>query len=536
MKKIVVIVLTSFLLLSMVACSNPSTPATEGSSSASASESASASVSGTDLDTPIVTEGLAYSLPQYPTKQESDAIIAARKIAAESKEPITLGILISPDNVADFEPFYEEWERETGIQLKTYTVAWGDWYRELTGLTVSQNNTYDVFMMCPQWVPDLATSNVLFSMNDFVSKYNPEIFDPSSDNSLLSGIDAFAQYDNNYYFMMSDTDVATLYLRKDWLEDEANKTAFKAKYGYDLAIPETLDQYEDQLEFFTNPDKGTYGAVMSWSSEETCFQFFPRMASQQVPFFNDDMSNNINSAAAVTALEEMKAELPYMMPGTLEFDAARAQEAFAQGNVYSTSIMTWAQGMFENPEISQVVGKVTYAPFPGRVNASGELVSPQCQFWGWGYSVSQYSNNPELAYLYCQWMSGAAMNARVSLTPGGWYDVAKKSDYDSTQFPELLKENGGNYMKDWMAVQTWQLDHMMPPVNAMRGGSEYGGVLVDAITAVLSGSTDAQTALDGVSQQWDDITDRYGRDEQIKAWKDAQQMYAPTVRQWLGFE
>lgn len=488
------------------------------------------------LNDPISTEGLPYIIPQYPTKQEQEAIFAARKIASQSNEQITLRVLISPDNVSDFEPFYDEWERETGIKLETATVPWGDWYRELVGLSITQSDIYDVFMMCPQWVADLATAKVLRNLDDFVDKYKPEIFDPTSPNRILPGLEDYGKFNGSNYFLMSDTDVATLYLRKDWLEDADNKSAFKAKYGYDLDIPVTIDQYEDQLEFFTRPELNQYGMAMSWADQETCFDFFPRLASQQVAFFDENMNPNINSPEAVKALEEMKANLKYAMPGTLEFDAARALEAFAGGSVYSTAIMTWAQGIFENPELSQVVGKVTYAPYPGRINDKGELIKPQSQFWGWGYSVSQYSKNAELAYLYCQWMSGAAMNARVSLTPGGWYDVCKVSNYDTEKYPEILKENGGNYMRDWMEVQAWQLEHLMPPVDAMRGGAEYGGVLVEAISAVLSGASDAQTALDNVAKVWDEITDRYGREEQINAWKSAQQLYAPAVREWLNFK
>ena len=63
----------------------------------------------------IVTEGLPYSLPQYPIKQEKEAVLAAREIAKDMPGKVTLKLLISPDNVPDFEPFYPEWERETGI-------------------------------------------------------------------------------------------------------------------------------------------------------------------------------------------------------------------------------------------------------------------------------------------------------------------------------------------------------------------------------------------------------------------------------------
>jgi multiple sugar transport system substrate-binding protein len=254
--------------------------------------------------------------------------------------------------------------------------------------------------------------------------------------------------------------------------------------------------------------------------------------SQKVLFFDEEMHPNINRPEAVKALEEMKENLKYAMPGILEFDFARALETFAAGKAYCTLIMTWALAAFEDPEFSKVVGKVTYAPHPGRI-IDGELISPQPQYWGWGYAVSAYSKNKELAYLYCQWMSGAAMNARVALTPGGWYDVCKVSNYDETQYPQIRRKNGGIYMDEWMENQKWQVEHCFPPI-AMRGGAEYTGVLLEAISAALKGAASAKSALDDVAKKWEEITERYGREGQIESWKSLKSMYSPAVKAWLG--
>ncbi len=480
----------------------------------------------------IAIEGLPFFVPQYPTKQEKDAILAARSIAKQKSGQVTLRVLISPDNVADFEPFYPEWLRETGIKIETRTVPWPDWFKELMNVSISKTDAYDVFMMAPQWVPDLAEAKVIENLTPFVNKYKPETTDPNSPNRVLPGLESYMKYRSNYYILFSDTDVATLYLRKDWLSDPDNQKNFKAKYGYALDKPKTVEEWRDQLEFFNKPEQGLYGMAMSWG-DETAFDFYSRFLSQKVAFFDKKMHPLINSPEAVTALKEMKANLQFAMPGILEFDSVRALEAFASGKVYCTLIMTWAQGAFEDPKISKVVGKVAYAPHPGRM-ISGELVSPQPQYWGWGYSVSAYSKNKELAYLYSQWMNGAAMNARIAFTPGGWYDVNKASTYDEKQFSQLRRKNGGIYMDEWLDNQKWQVEHCFPAIT-MRGGEEYTGVLLEAVSGVLKGALEPQTALDNVARKWEEITDRYGRDGQIESWNSLKAMYSPAVRKWLGF-
>lgn len=61
-------------------------------------------------------------------------------------------------------------------------------------------------------------------------------------------------------------DVSALYYQKSIYADEANKKAFKAKYGYDLTPPDTWQQVTDQAMFFTKaPD--FYGTQFAGKEE-----------------------------------------------------------------------------------------------------------------------------------------------------------------------------------------------------------------------------------------------------------------------------
>jgi len=50
--------------------------------------------------------------------------------------------------------------------------------------------------------------------------------------------------------------------RKDWFEDPAEMEAFKARYGYDLDVPQDWKQLIDIAEFFHRPDKNRYGIAI----------------------------------------------------------------------------------------------------------------------------------------------------------------------------------------------------------------------------------------------------------------------------------
>jgi len=89
-------------------------------------------------------------------------------------------------------------------------------------------------------------------------------------------------------------------------------------------------------------------------------------------------------------------------------------------------------------------------------------------------------------------------------------------------------------MDDWMDNQKWQVEHCFPAIT-MRGGEEYSGVLLEAVSGVLKGALEPQAALDAVAKNWEEITDRYGRQGQIESWNSLKAMYSPAVRKWLGF-
>ncbi len=61
-------------------------------------------------------------------------------------------------------------------------------------------------------------------------------------------------------YQLPDQQFGNLYwFRKDWFDREDLKTAFKAKYGYDLGVPVNWSAYEDIAEFFTNDVKEVDG-------------------------------------------------------------------------------------------------------------------------------------------------------------------------------------------------------------------------------------------------------------------------------------
>ncbi|GAI07534.1 unnamed protein product [marine sediment metagenome] len=90
-------------------------------------------------------------------------------------------------------------------------------------------------------------------------------------------------------------------------------------------------------------------------------------------------------------------------------------------------------------------------------------------------------------------------------------------------------------MDEWLEVQEWQVENCFPPIS-IKGGAEYETVLGEAVTAVLNNVMEPQEALDEVARKWEEITERYGREEQIESWNSLKSIYSPNVQRMLGIE
>ena len=75
-------------------------------------------------------------------------------------------------------------------------------------------------------------------------------------------VKGYAEYPGNsgkYWAIPLEGDATGMAYRKDWFEDPKEKAAFKAKYGYELGVPQDLKEMGDIAEFFHRPAEKRYG-------------------------------------------------------------------------------------------------------------------------------------------------------------------------------------------------------------------------------------------------------------------------------------
>lgn len=184
--------------------------------------------------------------------------------AGDSAEDKTLTILVEGGSPAEkvAKETSNEFKEKTGYEIKIDSVPYSGIYDKLRAEIDAKKITHDVAIIDVLWFP--ALSKGLAPVSEVISKEEQSDFLPQLADS--------ATIDNELLGLPVWTNSKILLYRKDWFEDEENKREFKEKYGYELVVPETWEQYKDAAEFFTKD--GVYGtsvfgqtggdAVSSW--------------------------------------------------------------------------------------------------------------------------------------------------------------------------------------------------------------------------------------------------------------------------------
>lgn len=188
-------------------------------------------------------------------------------------------------------------------------------------------------------------------------------------------------------------DVSALYFQKSLYTDPAKAEAFKAKYGYDLAVPETWAQMKDQAEFFADPPN-FYGTQFAGKDEAIVGRFYEMVVANGGKLFNDDFSPAFNSDAGKESLawfvDLYKAGA--VPPGTTNYLWDDLGNGFASGTIALNHDWPGWSGFFNDPAASKVAGNVGVAPAP---KGSAGVRSGWSGFHG--FSVTEDCPNKEAA-------------------------------------------------------------------------------------------------------------------------------------------
>lgn len=325
---------------------------------------------------------------------------------------------LNSDIIAGLVPEFTEM---TGITVNIETAPFAQLVQKSTLDFSTSQGDFDVVSVPYDYLGAYAGSGYLEEITPLIEANADKVgadFDP---DDILPGLwETAASWNGKYYGMPSNSAVTMMMYRKDLFEDESEKAAFAAKYGYELAPATTWAQYADIAEFFTRDageqlagttlEQPVYGVTIAGKRHEaSVFEWINYANSFGGGVIDADGELVVDSSESVKSLEYMSSLGRFAPPGytSATWDEVTAQ--LQQG--VAVQAISWGDtaGAMENAEQSAVVGKMGYGDVP--VETEGD--ESHALHGAWTYTISKQAENVDAAYLFTAWAMSAAVQKEI---------------------------------------------------------------------------------------------------------------------------
>ncbi|NLJ04841.1 MAG: extracellular solute-binding protein, partial [Exilispira sp.] len=305
-----------------------------------------------------------------------------------------------------------------------------------------------------------------------------------------------------------------MHYRKDLFDHPEEKENFLTKYGYELKVPETYDQFRDVAEFFTRKageklagktlTADFYGT--SHSNKPTAFLWYD-FVNYLMAFGADNIYDpetlkpTFNSPEAIAAGKYYVSLVPFLPPGHMTMSSGESTAMFAEGSV--AMIIEYFQRVIDmgfNPEKSKVFDKIDFGLCPSVQGIEGR--EHAAHFGGNCISLYGLSANKEAAYKTIELAFSAPIIKKVFLekyTPYGWIPPRPSvlEDPESIAAVPLMK-NITKRLLDPENVYYFE----MPTLPEYYASIDICGA---ALSSALAGETDVETAFNKAQEELEEL-------------------------------
>ena len=184
-----------------------------------------------------------------------------------------------------------------------------------------------------------------------------------------------------------------------------------------------------------------------------------------------------------------------------------------------------------DPDRSVVIGDVGFGVLPGGdqywdyvqgrwvIPESGVNTAPFIAFGGWIISVVADSDAKEAALDFSAFMASPEMVKKLAVMPDTGINPSRFSqleDIDLWTKAGFDRESAEDYLDAIMNT----INHPNAVLDIrITGSAEYLQTLDVGVSRALAGEVSPQEGLDEVAKAWNEITDRRGRDSQLKQYR-----------------
>lgn len=339
---------------------------------------------------------------------------------APSGEKVTLnGVFLGATWGQATQELAKQYEQETGVKVNIELVGRDVIYQKLA-LSIAGQANYDLFNVDYNWIPEFASTNSLLPLDDLIKKHNIDT------SAYLPRALALTQWNGKngsfgeggtIYGLPQTIHPQLLWYRADLFADEKNKADFKAKYGYDLAPPKTMDQFKDAAEFFHGREVDgvklngwAAQATKGFGNVHTWLSFLYSNGADVIDW--SSMKSSLSTPEAIEATQTWVDLLKFSPPGINDYTFAEVASDAAQGKLAMAIHWSWSAFEVDDPKTSKTVGKWEFAQIPAMKESVPHLA-------GWSVVIPKTSKNAEEAFKFMTWLESKENDVKQAEMGGG---------------------------------------------------------------------------------------------------------------------
>lgn len=400
-------------------------------------------------------------------------------------EGSTINLLFAQHPMADsYIPELPNFKEKTNIEVRYETLPEEEFFQKLlTDLSTGQGN-YDAFMTGPPTTWQFAAPGWIEPLDGYIN--NPSLTEESYnfEDFYPSAVEVNT-WNDSLYAIPANEEGYCLFYRKDILEEAG------------MPVPQTFDEL---VAAAGELDGKTFGGKQITGFVARGNKTFPTIGSGYSTAFlgygaTDVKDGNvlINSPEGVQATEKWAEVMNYSPPNVGTFTWYEAMNYFAAGDAAFFIDADHMAETFENPESSQVAGKVGYAMPPKGAAGRGS------EIWLWSLGMSSGGQNKTAAWLFLQWATSKELLEKS--IPQGNINPTRQSLANSQTMQEYTSD-WGDYNQVWQDILKelagWH--YIKSPKYP-----EMGDRWALAVQEVALGRSTAQAALDAAAKDIEGI-------------------------------
>ena len=413
--------------------------------------------------------------------------------AVVNKTPLT--ILWAEWAPADYlKILVADFTKETGVPVNIVTKPWNTFQDYTFGVFDAKKSDFDMVVGDSQWVGRGSRGGDYVELTDFIKE------NKLTDTMLPVAIEGYGEYpkgSKRYWAVPLEGDALGWAYRKDIFEDPVEKKNFKAKYNYDLDVPQTWDQVRDIAEFFYRPQKNFYGLGMitgiehdtiSMGVENLIWAFGGNLGDYQT----HKVKGILNTKESIAGLEFYKKLYKFTPPGFDNAFYTLSSDEYEKGRIPMFFSYFAFFPELENPAKNPYYAQTGYFKMPSGPKA--QIAS----LGGQGISINSYTTRKDDSIKFLKWFIRDDVQQKWASVGG--FSTSKKV-LSSEEFFKVARFN-----KAFAESMTILKDFWTDPVYdellqaSQKKWHEY----------VTTDTTTAQQTMDELAHDWENVFEYAG--------------------------